>query len=118
MLRASTFIHRRRTAPTLCSVLLKKCRYNTRTASGTGEERRCVYRLIVYRIVNYCSCVSRALSKETASVIVIGGGAVGTSLAYHLSKAGLPDVLLLEKTELTAGSTWHAVSLLYRVLGT
>ena len=48
--------------------------------------------------------------KETASVVVIGGGAVGTSLAYHLAKAGLQDVVLLEKTELTAGSTWHAVS--------
>ena len=48
-------------------------------------------------------------AKERASVLVIGGGCVGTSLAYHLSKYGVKDVVLLEKTELTGGSTWHAV---------
>ena len=48
--------------------------------------------------------------KETAEVVVIGGGCVGTSIAYHLAKAGMKDVVLLEKSELTAGSTWHAVS--------
>lgn len=35
---------------------------------------------------------------------------MGTSIAYHLAKRGLPDVVMLEKSELTAGSTWHAVS--------
>jgi dimethylglycine dehydrogenase len=39
---------------------------------------------------------------------------MGTSVAYHLAKAGMKDVVLLEKTELTAGSTWHAVSLVWR----
>lgn len=34
---------------------------------------------------------------------------MGVSLAYHLAKAGMRDVVLLEKSELTAGSTWHAV---------
>lgn len=48
--------------------------------------------------------------KEDAEVVVIGGGALGTSIAYHLAKAGVKDVVLLEKSELTAGSTWHAVS--------
>ncbi len=43
----------------------------------------------------------------TARVVIIGGGAVGASCAYHISKAGW-DVVLLEKNELTAGSTWHA----------
>lgn len=47
--------------------------------------------------------------KDDAKVVVIGGGAVGTSLAYILAKKGVKDVVLLEKTELTAGSTWHAV---------
>lgn len=35
---------------------------------------------------------------------------MGTSVAYHLAKGGMEDVVLLEKSELTAGSTWHAVS--------
>jgi len=43
-----------------------------------------------------------------ARVVIIGGGAVGASCLYHLAKAGWTDVLLLEKNELTAGSTWHA----------
>ncbi len=43
-----------------------------------------------------------------ARVVVIGGGAVGASCLYHLAKAGWTDALLLEKNELTSGSTWHA----------
>ncbi|MFP7675416.1 FAD-dependent oxidoreductase [Marivita sp. S0852] len=44
----------------------------------------------------------------TARVVIIGGGVVGTSALYHLAKAGWTDCVLLEKNELTAGSTWHA----------
>ncbi|MEP1767014.1 MAG: FAD-dependent oxidoreductase [Sulfitobacter sp.] len=44
----------------------------------------------------------------TARVVIIGGGVVGTSTLYHLAKAGWNDCVLLEKNELTAGSTWHA----------
>jgi dimethylglycine dehydrogenase len=44
--------------------------------------------------------------------LVVGGGAVGTSIAYHLAKAGWSDVTLLERDELTSGSTWHAAGLL------
>ena len=44
--------------------------------------------------------------------LVVGGGAVGTSIAYHLAKAGWKDVMLLERDELTSGSTWHAAGLL------
>ena len=45
---------------------------------------------------------------STARVVIIGGGAVGTSSLYHLAKAGWTDCVLIEKNELTAGSTWHA----------
>ena len=46
--------------------------------------------------------------KTQARVVVIGGGVVGCSVLYHLTKLGWNDVLLLERSELTSGSTWHA----------
>ncbi|MBS0558560.1 MAG: FAD-dependent oxidoreductase [Proteobacteria bacterium] len=45
---------------------------------------------------------------SSARVVIIGGGVVGVSALYHLAKAGWTDCLLLEKNELTSGSTWHA----------
>ncbi len=50
--------------------------------------------------------------KSHVKALVVGGGAVGTSIAYHLAKAGWQDVMLLERDELTSGSTWHAAGLL------
>lgn len=50
--------------------------------------------------------------KQQARVVVIGGGIVGVSILYHLARAGWSDVVLCERTELTAGSTWHAAGLL------
>ncbi len=44
-------------------------------------------------------------------IVVIGGGVIGTSIAYHLARAGAKDVLLLEKSKLTEGATWHAAGL-------
>ncbi len=49
--------------------------------------------------------------KTHVKALVVGGGAVGTSVAYHLAKAGW-DTMLLERDELTSGSTWHAAGLL------
>jgi len=46
--------------------------------------------------------------KTTTRVVVIGGGVVGCSVLYHLTKLGWSDVMLLERSELTSGSTWHA----------
>src|SRR5260370_37759258 len=48
---------------------------------------------------------------ERAEAVVIGGGITGTSVAYHLARAGWRDVVLLEKDELTSGSTCHAAGL-------
>ncbi len=50
--------------------------------------------------------------KQNVKALVVGGGAVGTSIAYHLARAGWDDVMLLERDELTSGSTWHAAGLL------
>src|SRR5271166_1028840 len=50
--------------------------------------------------------------KTHARVVVIGGGAVGVSTLYHLARKGWSDVVLVERAELTAGSTWHAAGLL------
>jgi dimethylglycine dehydrogenase len=46
--------------------------------------------------------------KSSARAVVIGGGVVGASTLYHLAKIGWNDVMLIEKSELTSGSTWHA----------
>jgi len=46
--------------------------------------------------------------KDSTRVVIIGGGVVGASVLYHLAKIGWSDAVLLEKSELTAGSTWHA----------
>jgi len=48
--------------------------------------------------------------EKTTRVCVIGGGVVGVSVLYHLTKLGWSDVMLLERSELTSGSTWHAAA--------
>ena len=48
--------------------------------------------------------------KSNAQAVVIGGGLVGCSILYHLTKLGWTDVVLLERSELTSGSTWHAAA--------
>jgi dimethylglycine dehydrogenase len=55
--------------------------------------------------------------KSHARVVVIGGGVLGCSIAYHLTKAGCDDVLLLERAELTSGSTWHAAANIHAMHG-
>ncbi|MGD8735878.1 MAG: FAD-dependent oxidoreductase, partial [Anaerolineae bacterium] len=47
-----------------------------------------------------------------AQVVIVGGGVIGCSVAYHLTKLGWRDVVLLEQTQLTAGTTWHAAGLI------
>ncbi|MCP9483275.1 FAD-dependent oxidoreductase [Shimia sp. CNT1-13L.2] len=51
------------------------------------------------------------MSTTNAQVLIIGGGAMGVSLMYHLAKVGWSDVVLTEKNDLTHGSTWHAAGL-------
>ena len=55
--------------------------------------------------------------KSSAQVVVIGGGVVGASVLYHLTKAGWTDVVLLERKELTSGSTWHSAGGMHTLNG-
>lgn len=55
--------------------------------------------------------------KSHARVVVIGGGVVGCSVLYHLTKFGWTDVVLVERSELTAGSTWHAAGGMHTING-
>ncbi|MDA0821019.1 MAG: FAD-binding oxidoreductase, partial [Proteobacteria bacterium] len=54
---------------------------------------------------------------ETARVVIVGGGVVGCSVAYHLTKIGISDVVLLERKQLTSGTTWHAAGLVGQLRG-
>ncbi|MEO8363378.1 MAG: FAD-dependent oxidoreductase [Ilumatobacteraceae bacterium] len=55
--------------------------------------------------------------KSSTRVVVIGGGVVGASVLYHLTKAGWTDVVLVERKELTAGSTWHSAGGMHTLNG-
>ena len=52
-----------------------------------------------------------AVLPKSAKVVVIGGGVAGCSVAYHLAKYGWKDTVLLERDQLTSGTTWHAAGL-------
>ncbi len=54
---------------------------------------------------------------DGARVVVIGGGNIGVSVLYHLAREGWTDSILLEKSELTSGATWHAAGLVSRMVG-
>ena len=48
---------------------------------------------------------------DRAEIVIVGGGVIGASVAYHLTKLGRTDVLLLEQGHLSGGTTWHAAGL-------
>src|SRR5258708_35107729 len=56
--------------------------------------------------------VTSASLPDRAGVVVVGGGIIGTSVAYHLAHIGVRDVVLLERDRLTSGTTWHAAGLM------
>ncbi len=55
---------------------------------------------------------------EQARVVIVGGGVIGCSVAYHLTRAGWTDVVLLERKSLTSGTTWHAAGLIGQLRAT
>ena len=61
------------------------------------------------------------MSKEIpdrAQVVIVGGGIIGASIAYHLTKRGIFDVVILEQGQLTGGTTWHAAGLVSQLKST
>ena len=61
---------------------------------------------------NQSSTISTNKLPAQAQVVIIGGGVIGCSVAYHLTKLGWKDVVILERKELTSGTTWHAAGLI------
>ncbi|MEO1277151.1 MAG: FAD-binding oxidoreductase, partial [Pseudomonadota bacterium] len=59
-----------------------------------------------------------ALPPSKARVVIMGGGVIGCSVAYHLAKQGWQDVVLLERKQLTSGTTWHAAGLIAQLRAT
>ena len=55
---------------------------------------------------------------KKARAVIVGGGIIGCSVAYHLTKLGWKDVLLLERKQLTSGTTWHAAGLIAQLRAT
>ena len=49
---------------------------------------------------------------EHANVVVVGGGVIGCNVLYHLTKAGIEDAILLERHQISSGTSWHAAALL------
>lgn len=58
------------------------------------------------------STTNRKSLPDSARIVIVGGGIIGTSIAYHLAHMGCDDVVLLERDELTSGTTWHAAGLM------
>ncbi len=59
-----------------------------------------------------------AIPPNKARVVIVGGGVIGCSVAYHLTKLGWTDVVLLERKQLTSGTTWHAAGLIAQLRAT
>jgi len=76
-------------------------------------HRHCLSRQLLGRS-SQRSASSAAAVPDSADVVVIGGGAIGCSTLYHLSAMGV-DAILLEKDQITAGTTWHSAGLLWRL---
>jgi 4-methylaminobutanoate oxidase (formaldehyde-forming) len=69
------------------------------------------------RDLDVASVLPASPMPDRARVVIVGGGVIGSSIAYHLTRAGERDVVLLERGRLTNGTTWHAAGLVSRVRG-
>ncbi|KAG7359222.1 FAD dependent oxidoreductase [Nitzschia inconspicua] len=93
--------------------------YTKRIASAISSSRLLFpfhphHSLFRNRVSFFSSVSSSPLDSlpDHATVVIIGGGIIGNSVAYHLGKLGVQDVVLLERDRLTSGTTWHAAGLM------
>ena len=75
----------------------------------TARER------LANRDLDVASALPTSSLPDRARVVIVGGGIIGASFAYHLTRVGEKDVVLLERGRLTNGTTWHAAGLVSRV---
>jgi 4-methylaminobutanoate oxidase (formaldehyde-forming) len=68
--------------------------------------------------IKICREIRHMSLKSQVNVVIIGGGVAGCSVAYHLTKLGITDVMLLERKQLTCGTTWHAAGLVGQLRAT
>ena len=78
----------------------------------TPQER------LANREIDVASVLPASPLPDRARIVIVGGGIIGASIAYHLTRAGERDVVVLERGRLTNGTTWHAAGLVSRVRGT
>ena len=104
-----------RTGKALCFGLIDIAPGETRAATAERQFRHRGGREATRRPRAHRSALRPQRQKDArmtrVQVLIIGGGAMGVSLLYHLTKAGWSDVMLVEKNDLTHGSTWHAAGL-------
>ena len=108
----------RYTKVTLCSPsLIPRSLHTTGTVQSPPSEDTPLASTRVPEKFNASLARATEIPQE-AAIVVIGGGVIGCSVAYHLAKAGAKNVILLEKNQLTHGCTWHAAGLLGQLRGT
>lgn len=66
-----------------------------------------LFLLLAHRAYTADESSLTASAPETADVVVVGGGVIGCATLYHLAKLGVTNAVLVEKDQLTAGTTWH-----------
>ncbi|XP_032227351.2 sarcosine dehydrogenase, mitochondrial [Nematostella vectensis] len=93
-------------------VLGRLCRVLARWESTDATEAKPA---VPYKTLQSKDSSTPSSVPAEADVVVIGGGSVGTSTLYHLTKMGVKNVILLERDKLTSGTTWHSAGLLWRL---
>lgn len=83
-------------------------------------QRKFLFTKNIYRHFSLCTALreSEKPIPTSSRVVIAGGGVTGCSVAYHLAKKGITDVVLLEQGQLTCGTTWHAAGLIGQLRGT